>query len=85
MQLMLIPLPAHSLLNAFVICKTPPLYMHVAMSMFAMKEVMEAMLNDLAMALQFQELLAKFLCRREGCFETSGSLCLSPPLPFMLL
>jgi hypothetical protein len=45
MQLTLIPLPAHSLLKAFVICNTPPLvHAYAAMFMFAMNEMIEAIL-----------------------------------------
>lgn len=45
MQFTLMPLEAHSLLIAFVICKMPPLvHAYAAMLMFPMNEMMEAML-----------------------------------------
>ena len=44
-QFTLIPLAAHSLLIAFVICNTPPfVHAYAAMLIFPMKEMMEAML-----------------------------------------
>jgi hypothetical protein len=45
MQFTLIPLPDHSLLIALVICNTPPFVQaYAAILMFAMKEMIEAIL-----------------------------------------
>jgi len=45
MQLTFIPLEAHSLLIALVICRTPPfVHAYAAMFMFPMKEIIDAIL-----------------------------------------